>query len=212
MQTPRPALIALTAALTLGVTACGSDTPVAPASSTSSSSSAADSSTSSDDASESATDDATSSSSTASSSTSASKAAASRPKDVLAAIDAAEKKVGGTAYEIDDQDDDGTWEIDVVKGSKSFEVTVTADGRATTDDESDDLDDDDRAGLKAAKISVGEAIESALKEADGTFDDAELEEEDGKHFWVVTIDTKDRDDVQIRVDVVTGKATVDSDG
>lgn len=194
MQTPRPALIALTAALTLGVTACGSDTPVAPASSTSSSSSS------------------TASSSTSGGKTSASKAAASRPKDVLAAIDAAENKVGGTAYEIDDQDDDGSWEIDVVKGSKSFEVAVTADGRATTDDESDDLDDDDRAGLKAAKISVGEAIESALKEVDGTFDDAELEEEGGKHFWVVTIDTTDRDDVEVRVDVVTGKATVDSDG
>ena len=127
----------------------------------------------------------------------------------MGAIAAAEKEGGGTAYEVDDQDDDGVWEIDVAKGAKSVEVDVAKDGTATAGDE-DDLDDDDRAGLKAAKIDLPQAIEAALEKVDGTFDEAELEEEGGTHFWKISIDVSG-DDTDVLVDVTTGKATLEQD-
>lgn len=195
MKKTRPALIALTAALTLGITACGSD----------STDDAADSTTASSSTASDAASTSTASTSTATSSASGSSSADSAgSKDVLAAIDAAAAKGGGTAYEIDDQDGDGSWEVDVAKGAKSLEVGVGEDGKATVE-ETDDLDDEDRAGVQAAKVTLGDAIETALKEVDGTFDGAELEEEGGQHFWEITIDDGTDDDREVRIDVTTGK-------
>lgn len=120
----------------------------------------------------------------------------------LAAIDTAEAETGGVAYEIDDQDDDGTWEVDVRVDDRSVEVTVSADGRTVEGTEDDDLDDDDRAGLDAATITLQEAIEAAVAEAGGVLDDAELKEEDGSHRWEVSLDGTDRgDDVEVLVSV-----------
>lgn len=122
----------------------------------------------------------------------------------LLAIGTAEEETGGTAYEIDDQDDDGSWEVDVALDGRSIEVTVSADGTsvlATEDD--DDLDDDDRAGLDAASITLQEAIQVAVDEVGGVLDDAELEEEDGQHYWEVSVDTTEGDDdvdVEVSVD------------
>lgn len=127
--------------------------------------------------------------------------------DVLwAAISTAEEDAGGTAYEVDDQDDDGTWEIDVAVGDRSIEVTVTSDGAEVvgTDDD-DDLDDDDRRALDAATITIQDAITTALNEVPGTFDDAELDEEDGSFHWEISIDATDGDDdVEVYVDVESG--------
>ena len=208
MTTSRTALIALAAAVSLGVTACGSDTGADGAGSTTSSS-AAPSTTTTESSSDSPSDDSSSADDTSNSSTSA--AGGASTDDVLAAISAAEEEAGGTAYEIDDQDDDGSWEIDVAEGSTSTEVTVTADGTATVDDDTDDLDDEDRAALQTAKISLGDAITTALKQVDGTLDDAELEEQGGRHVWQVTIDTTDRGGVEVDVDVESGQATVATD-
>lgn len=125
----------------------------------------------------------------------------------LVAIDTAEAEAGGTAYEIDDQDDDGTWEVDVRVGDRSVEVTVSADGTQVVGTEDDDLDDDDRAALDASTITLAEAIELAVAEAGGVLDDAELEgEDDGRpHHWEVTVDTDRDDDVEVLISV-TGEA------
>ncbi len=122
----------------------------------------------------------------------------------LLAIGTAEEETGGTAYEIDDQDDDGSWEVDVALDGRSIEVTVSADGTSVlgTEDD-DDLDDDDRAGLDAASITLQEAIQVAVDEVGGVLDDAELEEEDGQHYWEVSVDTAEGDDhvdVEVSVD------------
>lgn len=46
----------------------------------------------------------------------------------------------------------------------------------------------------------------------GMVDDmAELEEEGGQHFWQVTVDTADRTEVEVRLDVTSGTATVEQD-
>lgn len=121
----------------------------------------------------------------------------------LVAIETAEAEAGGTAYEIDDQDEDGTWEVDVRVDDRSVEVTVSADGTEVTETEDDDLDDDDRAALDAATITLREAIELAVAEAGGVLDDAELEgEDDGEpHHWEVTVDTDDQDDIEVLISV-----------
>ncbi|WP_131103925.1 PepSY domain-containing protein [Ornithinimicrobium sufpigmenti] len=119
----------------------------------------------------------------------------------LQAIQTAEEEAGGTAYAIDDQDDDGSWEVDVVVGDRSVEVTVGADG-SVVGTEDDDLDDDDRAGVDAATITLSEAIEQAVGEVGGHLDEAELDEDDGSHFWDVSLDGTDRgDDIEVTVSV-----------
>lgn len=120
----------------------------------------------------------------------------------LDAIDTAEAETGGVAYQIDDQDDDGTWEVDVRVDDRSVEVRVAADGGSVEATEDDDLDDDDRAALDAATITLAEAIEAAIGEAGGHLDDAELDEENGTHAWEVSLDgTGQGDDVDVKVSV-----------
>lgn len=119
----------------------------------------------------------------------------------LQAIETAEGEAGGTAYAIDDQEVDGSWEVDVVVDDRSVEVTVSADG-GVVGTEDDDLDDDDRAGLDAATITLGEAIGVAVGEVGGHLDDAELDEDNGTHFWDVSLDGTDRgDDIEVKVSV-----------
>ncbi|MCK0111512.1 PepSY domain-containing protein [Ornithinimicrobium sp. F0845] len=121
----------------------------------------------------------------------------------LAAIDTAEAETGGTAYEIDDLDDDGTWEVDVRVDDHSVEVKVSADGAEVLQTEQDDLDDDDRAALEAATITLQDAIELAVSEVGGVLDDAELEGEGNgnPHHWEVSVDTDERDDIEVLISV-----------
>lgn len=121
----------------------------------------------------------------------------------ILAIDTAEAEAGGTAYEIDDQDEDGTWEVDVQVEDRSVEVTVSADGTQVVETEDDDLDDEDRAALDAATITLTEAIELAVNEVGGVLDDAELEgEDDGDpHHWEVSVDTDENDDIEVHISV-----------
>lgn len=129
----------------------------------------------------------------------------------LAAIDTAEGETGGVAYQIDDQDDDGTWEVDVRVDDRSVEVRVAADGGSVEATEDDDLDDDDRAALDAATITLAEAIEAAIGEAGGHLDDAELDEENGTHAWEVSLDGTDQgDDVDVKVSVTGEVLTTES--
>ncbi len=202
MNTSRIALIAVASSAVLAMAACGSDTePDTPDATVSTTSSASSSE---------AEDSSTSESPSTSSSTSPSSDSAGDDglAAVAAAVDAAESKTGGTAYEVDDQDDDGSWEIDLAKGTKSIEVEVSADGKVT-EQERDDLDQDDRAALDSAQITITEAIEKALDEVEGTFDEAELEEEGGTYYWEVSVDTGGDDDREVYVDVVTGKVSLD---
>ncbi len=124
---------------------------------------------------------------------------------VLDAIALAESEAGGTAYEIDDEDDDTAWEISVAAGDQVLEVTVSADGTEVLGTESDgSLDDDDRQAVDTAGISLGEAIVTALAEVDGNLDDVEVDDDGGTVSWEVTVDQGDVEH-EIYVDVVTGE-------
>lgn len=126
--------------------------------------------------------------------------AETRNAGALAAIATAEQAAGGTAYEIDDEDDDQTWEVDVMVGDRSVEVKVSGDGQTAqgqTDD--DDADSDDKARLDRAQTTLTQGIEAALEEVPGALDDADLDDENNVDVWKVTIDTADNDDVEVYV-------------
>ncbi len=140
---------------------------------------------------------------------------AATPEDLtaaaLAAIATAEEHAGGTAYAIDDPDRDNTWEVDVATGDSAVEVEVDIAGSDVVRTENDDLDPDDRRALDDATISLPDAIERTMAEADGTFDDAELDEEDDRYRWSVSVDRGSRDSVDYWVDMQSGEVTPEPD-
>lgn len=129
----------------------------------------------------------------------------------LDAIATAEDEAGGQAYAIDDPDEDGTWEVDVAVDGRSVEVQVSSGGDEVRRTEEDDLDGEDRRALQEAEITLAEAIERAVAEAGGVLGDAELDEDDGRAFWSVSLDLPDRGDVEYRVDTASGEVSQDRD-
>ncbi|WP_066911502.1 PepSY domain-containing protein [Millisia brevis] len=185
--TLRPVL-SLSAAVAIGLalTACGGSTDGEPTAAVSTTTAA--------------TETATTTTSTATTST----ATASAASDPIAAIATAEAEVGGVAYEIDDADNDSSWEVGVRTGDTAREVLIGPDG-AVVRVEDESLDDDDRRALDAARIGLAEAITTALNETGGVLDDAEFEEENGAFHIEVSVDRVDgRDDVDVHIDPVSG--------
>lgn len=198
---------ALALTLTLGLAACGEGEPdtSTPAEQPGATAPAETGEATTDDATDGATDDAATTDGGAATDDDATTGDAGADLTALGltAIATAEAETGGTAYEIDDLDDDGTWEVDVRVDDHSVEVTLSQDGTEVLETEQDDLDDDDRAALDAATITLSDAIELAVAEVNGVLDDAELEgEDDGRpHHWEVSVDTAERDDVEVLISV-----------
>lgn len=124
--------------------------------------------------------------------------------NALAAIVAAAESAGGVAYEIDDADGDGQWEVDVQVGNRSHEVTVAADGTVLGTEESD-MDAEDNNRLAQAQITLQQAIERALQEVPGNLDDVELDQENDLDVWEVTIDEPNNDGVEVYIDASSGE-------
>ncbi|HHV22159.1 MAG TPA: PepSY domain-containing protein [Propionibacterium sp.] len=120
------------------------------------------------------------------------------------AISTAADEVGGTPYEIDDADDDGTWEVSVMVDDRSHDVTVSEDGMTVVEQQDEAADDEDRARLDQAGLGLAQAIEAALGEVQGTLDDVELGDDDGAPVWEVSINTAENDDVDVLIDVRDG--------
>lgn len=171
-----PAALALTLGLALTACADGAGDGGAPAEETATSSGA-----------DTATDDTPTDDATDTTSPSASVAPEHRTAAGLLAIATAEKKAGGTAYAIDDPDRDNTWEVDVATGTISVEVEVSADGTEVVRTQEDDLDADDRRALADATVSITQAVERTVATSGGALDDAELDEDDGRYHWSVTV-------------------------
>lgn len=132
------------------------------------------------------------------------------PDDLTAAaiqaIRTAEAEVGGIAYEIDDIDDDGVWDVEVWVGDRSIEVEVSGDGASVVRTEDDDsMDSDDRAALESAQVDIVEAIEIAIGEFGGVLDDAELDDENDRWVWEVSIQGVGDVDVDIQTGEIVGR-------
>jgi uncharacterized membrane protein YkoI len=125
----------------------------------------------------------------------------------LEAIATAEDHAGGSPYSIDGSDGNTSWEVEVAVGDRTVEVEVDQAGEVV-ETEDDDLGSADRQALDGAQVGLAEAVESALAEADGALQDVELDEEDDRYYWAVTVDVGG-DDVDYRVDLVSGEVTRD---
>lgn len=122
-----------------------------------------------------------------------------------AAIDLAEKEIGGKAIEID-FDDEKTWELTVLKGSEEHEVEINAEGTEVLKKEKDDdqADKEDVDALKKAKTSLKDALKKAIDEQAGTIDEADLDT-DGQPTWSVEIYPEGKtDSVDVYVSAING--------
>ena len=199
MTTRRAMIAPIALSMTIAMSACASDDETSDSGTTDSTTTVGSETTSPDDSA--AGSPSTGTGSESASAPGSADATTGRTAIALTAIATAEEGTGGVAYEIDDQDDDGTWEVDVRDGDASVEVKLNADGTQILEQENDDLDDDDKAGLDAASITLSEAIQTAINHVGGELDDAELEEDDGQHYWEVSVDTPENDDVEVHVSV-----------
>lgn len=123
-----------------------------------------------------------------------------------AAIDLAEKEIGGKAIEID-FDDEKTWELTVFKGSEEHEVEINAEGTEIVKKEKDDdqADKKDVDALKKAKTSLKDALKKAIDEQAGTIDEADLDT-DGEPTWSVEIYPEGKtDSVEVYISAMNGK-------
>jgi len=119
----------------------------------------------------------------------------------LAAITTAENETQGVAYELEIDDD--FWEVHLAIGDTDTEVRTTADGAEVRSTETDDtVDDDDRAALDAAGITLAVALQAAVDErGSGSVDEISVSDDvDGQIAWEVSF----TDDVEVYVAVVDG--------
>ena len=165
-----------------------------------------------------ATDDASTTSASASSSASSTAAAAGSgsatgqaDEPAYAVIDAVlEKYADGIIVAVDADDDDRTWEVDVVVGEGAKELDVTADGDITETDRESDPEDVQKA--KDAEVTAQQALDTAREGRDGvTLDEMDLDDDNGTLQWEVGFDREDGSDgPEVEIDATSGEVlTVD---
>lgn len=135
------------------------------------------------------------------------------------AVAQALKAEPGLAYGLELEEDDRVWEVDILtKGGEWRQVDIARKGGDVVDNERDDDDDDDRrkaervrSVLDNAKVSLGDAARIANERVPGTIEEIELSERGT--IWKVEFEDVDGrdDDVELRVDISSGKATVEDD-
>ena len=126
-------------------------------------------------------------------------------------IDAVLEKYGdGIIVAVDADDDDTTWEVDVVVGEEVKELDVTADGDITETDRESDLEDVQKA--KDAEVTAQQALDTAREGRDGvTLDKMDLDDDNGTLQWEVEFDREDGSDgPEVEIDARSGEVlTVD---
>lgn len=138
------------------------------------------------------------------------------------AVARALKAEAGHAYKLELEEDDRVWEVDILtKGGEWRQVDVARKGGEVLRSKTDDDDDDNRPGkaervravLEGAKVSLGDAARIANERVSGTIEEIELEKRGT--VWEVEFEDvdgrDDDDDVELRVNVESGKATIHSD-
>lgn len=110
----------------------------------------------------------------------------------------------GVIVEMDLDDDDAKWEVDVVVGDDVKEYDVTTDGQVSEGVRPQIDDDVRRAG--EAQVTAETAISTALQgRTDQTVDEVDLDEEDGTLAWKVELDRENGDDgAEVKIDAKTG--------
>lgn len=204
------AVLAALALAACGTTADNDDGSVSPGVDASSS---VASTPTTDDASGSATSSSASSASASSTAAAAGSGSATGQADepAYAVIDAVlERYADGIIVAVDANDDDTTWEVDVVVGEEVKELDVTADGDITETDRESDSEDVQKA--KEAEVTAQQALDTAREGRDGvTLDEMDLDDDNGTLQWEVGFDREDGSDgPEVEIDATSGEVlTVD---
>ncbi|MBU7596346.1 PepSY domain-containing protein [Streptomyces sp. P38-E01] len=137
------------------------------------------------------------------------------------AVGQALKAEPGHAYKLELEDDDRVWEVDILTEDGEWRrVDVARKGGEVVSSRTDDDDDRNertakqvRAVLADAKTSLADAARIANERVPGTIDEIDLEKRGT--VWKVDFEKvdgrDDDDDVELRVNVESGKATVHDD-
>lgn len=137
-----------------------------------------------------------------------------RNEAAMRAIATAAEAANGTAFEIDDELEDDTWEVDVMAGDRAIEVKVSSDGNTVQSqgpNDDPDLDPNTEERLTRATVTLEQAVETATNDTQGVLDQAELGEEDGQDVWKVTIDTPEIDDSEVYVSTTDAGTIIQAD-
>lgn len=124
---------------------------------------------------------------------------ASGDDDVYAVIEAVESEYGnGFIIDIDLEDNGSVYEVEVVADNQVYELDVTAAGDITVDDSDDD--DDDIREAEQATVTVSEALDEAFSQyADASFDQIQLDEDDGSLHWDIDFDDANGGEIELEI-------------
>lgn len=97
-----------------------------------------------------------------------------------------------------DLDDNSDYDVDVVVDSQLYELNVTEDGAISVDEQ--ETDDENVARADQATVTVTEALDQAFEQhADATFDQIELDDDDGSLHWDIDLDGSDNSEIELEV-------------
>ena len=97
-----------------------------------------------------------------------------------------------------DLDESSDYEVDVVVDSQLYELNVTEDGSISVDEQ--ETDDENVARADQATVTVTEALEQAFEQhAEATFDEIELDDDDGSLHWDIDLDGPDNSEIELEV-------------
>ena len=97
-----------------------------------------------------------------------------------------------------DLDDNSDYDVDVVVDSQLYELNVTEDGAISVDEQ--ETDDENVARADQATVTVTEALDQAFAQhADATFDEIELDDDDGSLHWDIDLDGSDNSEIELEV-------------
>ena len=136
----------------------------------------------------------------------------SLPKAGSDAIDTVLKAYPGEAIGLDFDDRDGTWKVEVITEdrAKKLEVRTNAEGSEAGAVEHEHTPDGrDVKALDSISVPLLDAINRVMNEFPGTFDEADLELENGKAYWSVEVDRQGGEDAEKLVDIQTGDISDD---
>ena len=112
-----------------------------------------------------------------------------------------ERKLTGTIYEVEIKKDGFEYDLDL----DAVSGKVLKKDKSTDDDDDQENLDDNSTKIDSSEVPITKeaAIEIALKEADGTVTDVELETEDGQTFYDIEIVDGSKE-VEVKVDAIKG--------
>ncbi|GAB2854358.1 hypothetical protein GCM10027092_18490 [Yaniella soli] len=126
--------------------------------------------------------------------------AAGSNDEVYSIIEAVEAEYsGGIIVDIDLEDNGSIYEVEVVVDNEVYELDVSSDGSINVDDRDNDEDEDIREA-QDANVTVTEALDDAFSQySDASFDQIQLEEDDGQLYWEIDLDDANGSEIELEV-------------